>query len=216
LTRVLAVPGALFPDPGTARDWLRQELSGQEYQESLMERFRRWFDELLDTVSSATGGGLDPVVALILLALLAAGIALALSRLRANPTSGADSRAVFSEARLTAAEHRGRAHAALAQEQWGEAAVEAVRALAAGLVERGLVPEQTDITVHELGERAATLFPDRRDRLEAMARVFDETRYGARPADEDAARAVVDLELELATAIPDRDRGRGAVSAVPR
>jgi hypothetical protein len=216
LTRALSVPGALFPDPGTARDWLRQELSGQEYQESLVERFQRWVGELLDKLSSATGGGLNPVVALVLLALLAGGIALALSRLRANPSSVADDRAVFSETRLTAAEHRGRAHAALVQSQWGEAAVEAVRALAAGLVERGLVPEQSDVTVHELGERAAALFPDRSARLEAMARVFDETRYGARPPDEDAARAAVDLELELASEVPDRDRGRGPVSAVPR
>jgi hypothetical protein len=216
VTRVAALPGVLFPDPGTAREWLRQELAGQEYQESLVERFRRWFGELLDTVSSVTGGGLDPVLALVLLALLAAGIAFALSRLRANPTSEAADRAVFSEARLTAEEHRGRAHAALAQGRWGEAVVEAVRALAAGLVERGLVPEQADVTVHELGERAAALFPDRGAALEAMARVFDETRYGGRPADEDAARAAVHLELELASEAPDRERGRGPVSAVPR
>ena len=136
----------------------------------------------MNTLLSSTGGGLNPVVALVLLALLAAGIAFALSRLRANPTSVSPDHTVFSEARQTAQEHRRRAEAALSRAQWGEAVVEGVRAMASGLVERGLVPEQADVTVHEISERASALFPGCRERLEEMSRVFDLTRYGARPA----------------------------------
>lgn len=210
------VSGALFPDPGTAHDWLREELSRPEYQESLVERFNRWFNHLLDSILSSTGAGLNPVVALVALALLAAGVAFALSRLRANPTSGAQDAAVFSEARQSAEEHRRRAHAALDQEQWGEAVVEGVRALAAGLLERGLMPEQQGVTVHEISERAGALYPGSEARLEAMSLVFDETRYGDRPADEHRARAVVDLELDLGTRSPERASVSGPVSAVPR
>lgn len=211
------LPGALSPDPDTARRWLRDELSGPDYQESFAERVTRWFNDFMDSVFSMAGpGGLDPVLGLVLLALLAGGVALALSRLRANPTSGAPDAAVFSEARQSADEHRRRAHVALEQAQWAEAVVESVRALAAGLVERGLIPEQSGVTVHEISQRASTLFPAHLTRLEEMALVFDETRYGDRPAQEPQARAVVELERDLATRSPEESGARAPVSAVPR
>lgn len=212
-----AAPTALFPDPGTAREWLGRELSRPEYQESLADRFARWFDRILNAAGEVGGaGGLNPVVALVLLALLVGGIALVLSRLRANPTSGAAGSAVFSEARLTAEEHRRRAHTALSRQGWGEAVIEAVRALAADLVERGLVPEQSGVTVHELSDRATALFPAHAQRLEATARVFDETRYGDRTADGHQAREAVQLEEELSGRSPETGGPRTPVSAVPR
>ena len=212
-----ATPGTLFPDPETGRDWLRQELSRPEYQESFLERFTRWFNEMVESVRVATGtGGLNPVVALVLLALLVGGIAFLLSRLRANPAPATTSAAVFSEAPLTAAEHRRRAHGALAREHWGEAVIESVRALAAGLVERGLMPEQSGVTVHEISSRAAELFPDRRTQLETMSSVFDETRYGDRPADESRARDVVGLEEELGSRTARETGVRTPANVVPR
>jgi hypothetical protein len=212
----MVATGALFPDPDTAHDWLRRELSRAEYRESLSERFSRWFNNLIDDLAAATQGhGLSPVAALVLLALLAGGIALVLSRLRANPAPAGASAAVFSEARQTADEHRRRADAALQREEWGEAVVEAVRALAAGLVERGLMPEQSGVTVHEISERAGELFPREVQGLEAMSLVFDETRYGDRPPDEGRAREVVELERELGTRTPESG-ARGTTIAVPR
>ncbi len=213
-----ATPGVLFPDPEPARDWLRTELSRPEYQESLLERFTRWFNELVESVREATGtgGGLSPLLALFLLALLVGGIAFALSRLRANPTPATTGAAVFSEKPLTAQEHRDRAHAALSGEQWGDAVIESVRALAAGLVERGLMPEQSGVTVHEISARAAELFQDRSLRLETMSTVFDETRYGDRPADEARARDVVELEEELATRGARETGVRTPANVVPR
>lgn len=212
-----ATPGALFPDPGTARDWLSRELSRPEYQESLLERFSRWFDDLLNSASEAAGqGAMSSVVALVLLLVLVTGIALALSRLRANPTQAAPGSAVFSDPRLTAAEHRRLARTALDQEQWGAAVVESVRALAAGLVERGLMPEQPGVTIHEISDRAAAVFPAHGPRLEVAARAFDETRYGDRPADERQARATVELEQELGAADPEATGARSPATAVPR
>lgn len=212
-----AALGALFPDPDTARDWLGRELSRAEYQESLADRFARWFNRLLNAAGEVGGaGGLSPVLALVLLALLVAGIALALSRLRANPTSRMPGSEVFSEARLSAEGHRSRARVALSSQDWDQAVVEAVRALAAGLVERRLAPEQPGVTVHELGDRASALFPAHVQRLEAAARIFDETRYGDRPAAEDQAREVVQLEEELSGRTPMPGGPRGPTNAVPR
>ena len=213
-----AMPGSLFPDPETAREWLQDELARPEYQEPLLERVARWFNDLVETVrdATATGGGLSRLIALVLLALLVAGVAMALSRLRANPTLPPAGAAVFSDAPETAAEHRRRANAALRQERWGEAVIESVRALASGLVERDLMAELSGVTAHEISWRAAELFPDHRRRLETMSAVFDETRYGDRPADEARARDVVQLEAELGSRSPEGTGARGPTNMVPR
>ena len=68
----------------------------------------------------------------------------------------------------------------------------------------------------ELLKGAAELFPDHRPRLETMSSVFDETRYGDRPACEARARAAVELETELGSRNPDGTGARGPVSMVPR
>jgi hypothetical protein len=197
---------------------LQEELSRPDYQEPLLERLARWFDDLVGSARDATaaGGGLSRLVALLLLALLVVGVAVALSRLRANPTPASSGTAVFSESPETAAEHRHRANAALRQERWGEAVIEAVRALASGLVERDLMAEQPGVTVHEISGRATELFPSHQRRLEAMSAIFDETRYGDRVADEARARDVVALEAELGARNPDGSDARGPAMVVPR
>ena len=213
-----ALPGSLFPDPDTAREWLQEELARPDYQEPLLERVARWFDDLVDAVqdATATSGGLSQLIALVLLALLLVFVVVALSRLRANPAQPTSGTAVFSDAPETAAEHRRRANDALRQERWAEAVIESVRALASGLVERDLMAEQSGVTAHEISWRAAELFPGHRQRLETMSAVFDETRYGDRPADEVRARDVVELEAELGSRIPGATAARGPVNVVPR
>jgi len=219
VTRVWTLmPGSLFPDPETAREWLQDELARPEYQEPFLERLARWFNELVGSARDATdtSGGLSRLVALLLLVLLVVGVAVALSRLRANPTPPSSGTAVFSEAPETAQEHRRRAKAALQQERWDEAVIEGVRALASGLVERNLMSEQAGVTAHEISWRAAELFPSHQRRLETMSAVFDETRYGDRAAGEAQARDVVGLEAELGSRTPEGTGPRGPAMVVPR
>ena len=212
------LPGALFPDPGTGRDWLREELSRPEYQEGLLERVSRWFRSLLDGVqeAAASSGGFSPLVGIVLLVVLVAVGAFLLSRLGANPSRAEADGQVFTETRLDAQEHRRRATAALERSDWDEAVVESVRALAAGLFERGLVQENDQVTVHEVTEGAAALFPNLRERLAEVGEVFDATRYGDRAADEAPARAAAALEAEVARSTPGTTTGQGPVAAVPR
>jgi hypothetical protein len=212
------VPGSFLPDPESARELLQDELARPEYQEPFLERVARWFNELVDAArdATATSGGLSQLAALFLLALLVVGVAVALSRLRANATPAKSAAAVFSDAPETAEEHRRRANVALRQELWGEAVIESVRALASGLVERNLMPEQSGVTVHEIAWRAAELFPGHRSRLETMSAVFDETRYGERVADEARAREVVTLEAELGSRSPEGSGARVPAIVVPR
>jgi hypothetical protein len=217
-TLLTGVPRSFFPDPETARELLREELARPDYQEPFLERLARWFNELVDSArdATATSGGLSQLAALVLLALVVVGIALALSRLRANPTPAKSGAAVFSDAPETSEEHRRRANAALRQQRWGEAVIESVRALASGLVERNLMPEQSGVTAHEISRRAAELFPRHESRLETMTAVFDETRYGERAADEARARELVALEAELESCSPEGSGARGPAIVVPR
>jgi hypothetical protein len=78
------------------------------------------------------------------------------------------------------------------------------------------MPEQSGVTVHEIGWRAAELFPAHQRRLETMTAVFDETRYGERAADEARAREVVALEAELGALGPEGSGARGPALVVPR
>ena len=98
-----AVPRSLFPDPESARELLQDELARPEYQEPFLERVARWFNDLVDSArdATATTGGLSQLAALVLLALLVVGVAVALSRLRANPTPSKSGTAVFSDAPLS-------------------------------------------------------------------------------------------------------------------
>ena len=208
----------LAPGPDQAREWLGEELSRSEYRESWVERFVRWVNDVIDQLAEAVGraGQINPFVAIALTIVVAALLALVLSRLRRNVTVAEHGNAVFTQARQTAAEHRQAAGAALEQARWDEAVVESVRALAAGLVERGLVAEQADITVHELAESAAALYPSLGGRLRRTGVVFDETRYGDRPADEDRAREAVALEQEISRRTPETPATRMPATAVPR
>ena len=210
-------PWALVPDPDQARRWLADELSRSEYQESWVERFGRWVNDLLDTLSRASGslGHLNPLLAAVLALVLVALLTFALSRLRRNAALPGGGSAVFAEVRQGAGEHRAAARAALEQGHW-EAVVESVRALAAGLVERGLVPEQTDLTVHELTDNASGLYPSLAGRLRRTGVAFDETRYGDRAANEERAREAVALEEQVSRQAPETSGGRAPVSAVPR
>jgi hypothetical protein len=218
LVGAVPAPTALRPDPGTARDWLREELSHREYHESLLQRVGHWFDELIGGLRDATtsSGGLGTAIAVVVLVVLATALALLLSRLRRNAPGRVEESTVFSEGREPGGVHRRRAREALHAGRWEEAVVESVRAITSGFFELGLVPEHLDVTVHEVSETGAALFPDQGDRLRATARAFDDTRYGERAATEQQAREAVALDGDLDGLAPDRAGVRGPVSAVPR
>jgi hypothetical protein len=117
---------------------------------------------------------------------------------------------------MSAADHRALAERAVARGDWDATVVESVRALAAGLFERGLVVEETGATAHEIAATAGQSFPVERERLDRAAGAFDETRYGARPAREPRAREIVALEEELRTTPARRGATPAPVAAVPR
>lgn len=205
----------LDPGPDEAREELARELARAEYQEPLLQRVLGWLSDLVATATTA-GAGMGAGAWLVVLLVLVAALALALSRLRRSPvrrTTGPA--AVFGETRRRAADHEAAARAAYDARRWDEAVVEAVRALAVALTDRGLLPEQPGLTMHELVAEASGRFPAERAALQATGRAFDEVRYGDRAADEAAAQAALGLVARLAAASPVV-RQAGTVDAVPR
>ena len=133
---------ALLPDPEPARDLLARELAKPEYQPTLVERFERWLGDLLDRVfgSTVSGSGPGPVVATVLLVLLVGLVVLVLTRLQRSSAAPSGPAEVFPDGRLTAERYRELARLAREEGRWDDAVVESVRALAAGLLERGAAP----------------------------------------------------------------------------
>ena len=198
----------LDPGPDEARRLLARELDRPEYREPLLQRVLGWLSDLLATAAEG-GDGLGRAASVAVLLLLVGAAVLLLTRLRRGPARAAAPAAVFGEVRLGVAEHRAAARAAYDDGRWDDAVVEAVRALAAGLGDRGIVGEQRGVTVHEVVAAAGARFPAARADLTTLGVSFDEVRYGDRHADEPTARAALDLEGRVAAATP------AATAAVP-
>lgn len=197
----------LDPDREEARRILSQELTDPAYQlrESLLLRAWRWITDRLPSldISGSLPSWTTWVVLLAVLVAAAAIIAFATrdrwTRARQAPhVLGA----VLDEVGLSAADYRARAAAAAARGDHGGALLDGYRALAAGAVERTLVPDRPGATAHEVAVALAPSFPDQAPALTRAADAFDAVRYGGRRAAAETARAVLDLERAIATGTP--------------
>lgn len=204
-------------DPDRARELLQRELSRSRYQESLVERFQRWFSELLDSLGdAASGSGALGVVAAVVVALvLVALLGFALSRLRRDGGRERVAATVFAERRCDAAQHRRDAEAALAAGRHDDALLEAVRALTAGLVERELLGDALGLTVLEVTATASARFPDHAADLQRLRVSFEDTRYGERRADAATAREALRVEELVRRSEPTRAGRVAPAPAVP-
>jgi Domain of unknown function (DUF4129) len=209
----------LRPAPGPARAWLERELSRPEYQQSLLDRFLGWLQDLWTVLvdgaqgTSSHSAGAAVLVTVVLLALVAALV----GRLRTDPAAPAGVDATLTVSDVSAEEHRARAAEALAAGDPSRALVEAYRALATRAVRRGLVEARPGLTAHELATDLAPRFPEHRDALLGAAGSFDQVFYGEQPVTGAAATAVLALDDALRVARPsspsEHDNG---LPAVPR
>jgi hypothetical protein len=208
------------PGPDEARRWVGEELDKAAYQEGLVERLRRWLDELLTRLQIAAedAGSLSTAAAVLLAVLLLALGALLVSRVRREPTGPNGGDAPLGPAGVDADEHRRTAERALEQGELDRAVVEAFRAIAVRAVQRGVLVERPDLTAHELAAELGPRFPDQALALERAAALFDQVFYGDQQAAAQDARALLGLDGELARARPrvPGETPTAAGSAVPR
>ncbi len=201
-----AVP--VVPDPDTARDAARDELTDPAYRSQEPTLFERVTDKIVDrlgdlfgrTADSAPGGRWSLV---LLTALILLGLWALRARLGKLAGTGRRTAEVFGETVRTAAEHHADADAALAAGDLDTAVTERFRALVRGLEERGLFEPWPGRTAHEAGEEGGRLLPSCAAALRAAARVFDEVRYGGRAATRAGHDTVADADRAARAARPE-------------
>lgn len=191
MTAQLSLPLTLRLDPpldpsgDEARGQLRRELVRPEYHDAnLLERISDGLDRLIaNTVDAASGSHpLTVAVAVAVALLLATGIILLVSRARRTARAGTTDAPAFADEVVTADELRARAEAALAAGDPAAALIDAFRAIAVRQIERGRIDDLPQATAHELAGALASTFTEQGAALRRGADLFDQVRYGDRPA----------------------------------
>jgi hypothetical protein len=195
------VSGQGGPDIGRvhARELARRELARSIYRPSLLSR---WWHDITHWLSSA-GGGLNAwgvlALAVIVLALIAVTVAVLGPARTGRRRPG---QAVLGDQPRHADDYRAAADRLAAARDYSAAIAERVRAIAADLEARGVLPPGPARTAIELATAAGHAFPALADELTAAAHLFDEVRYGGRPGSERAYMRVRDLDISLRSAAP--------------
>jgi hypothetical protein len=200
--RVAAVASSTTPDEARerlGRELLRPEYHEQNLLERMVEAVERWFAQAVEGAAQLSYASLAGAL-LVGLALVLA-LAAVLSRLhRSRRARALRPGAAFGEVRLSAAEHRRSAEEALAREAYAECVTEAFRAAVLRPVETGALVERPGSTASELAADLGRLdvSPDgaRRQRVRALASVFDAVVYGHRPATPEQAREALAVDAE--------------------
>jgi hypothetical protein len=185
VTALLAVAAQVpvQPDADQGRAWARAELAGPEYEHpSLIRRVLEWLLARLQDLPLPHGTG-TAITGTLLIAALVVLLAWALRRaggpFARRRVAGED---VFDDAARSAAWHRSTADAAAAAGDLRTAVLERFRAVVRELEERAVLAERPGRTADEAAQTAADRLPGLGERLIAAARVFDDVRYGDRPA----------------------------------
>jgi hypothetical protein len=168
-----------------------------------------WLNRLFRDAQGLPGGWWGFVVLIALAALL---VSMVLTRIgpvararRRGPGPGAVARP------RTARQHRDAAGRLAEAGDYAAAICERVRAIAAELDERGVLPPRIGRTADEFAAEAGRALPPHAAELLGAARLFDEVRYGRRAG----TRPGYDRVAALDTRIGHSARGHGAASGAP-
>lgn len=182
-----------------ARELARRELARSIYRPSLASR---WWHDITHWFSSVSGG-LNVWGVLTLAVIVLAAIAVTVAVLGPARTGRrVPGRAVLGDWPRHADDYRAAADRLAATGDYRAAIAERVRAIAADLETRGVLPPGPGRTAIELASDAGRAFPAMADELTAAAHLFDEVRYGGRPGNERAYARVKDLDMSLRAAAP--------------
>ena len=160
--------------------------------ERVLRWLQEWLQEALDRVGSAAPGGWLGLLGLVALVVVAALIV----RWRMGPVTGSAAVTFTVDPGTSAAEYRLRAEQAASAGRWDVAVSERMRALVRTGQERGLIHAQPGWTADEVAAALGAALPAAAPVLADAARIFDDVRYGGRPATaaaHEAVRAADDL-----------------------
>ncbi len=205
-----AVP--VEPSREEARRWAVEELARKEYAaqrpgilQQLLDWVMEWLGKLTGTAATGQNGSLFAILAgvvlvLVVVAVLVAGRTVARARQAAEP-------AVFDSEGGTSRTHRDAADDAAARGDWRTAVVERFRAVVRELEERAVLAPQPGRTADEAAAEASRWLPALASGLGRAARLFDDVRYGDRPADAAGDAVLRDLHDRVRAARPAHGGG---------
>ncbi len=191
---------ALDPSPTDARSKLRQELLKPEYDDgNLLTRIVNWFLRQFDggLATASTSPILTTIAAVAIFALLVAGGAWLAARARRTAQTALRSGPLVADVRVTAAEYRHRAQAALAANDFNTAVIEGFRAIARQQIESGRIEDLPQATAREVGALLASNFTEHSPALIGAALLFDSVLYGDHQASRDEASNLIALDDQL-------------------
>lgn len=199
VARLLDAP--LDPSGDEGRSWLRRELLDPAYHRS--DPFGEFVDWLMRTFQRGLGTASDAppltvAAALVVLLALVLGVIVLLGRTRRDRQGSAPRPVMLQGESVTAAELRARAERAMTEGRYGDAAVDAFRAVAVRQHEQGRLELTPGATAHDIAAVLVCVFPGQRQGIDDGARVFDEVHYGEHPAGSRQAAGVLALDDELA------------------
>ncbi|HYJ75803.1 MAG TPA: DUF4129 domain-containing protein [Kineosporiaceae bacterium] len=186
------------PDAEQGRAWARAELAGPQYEHaSLLRRALEWLLDRLQDLPLPHGSG-TAVTGTLLVAVLLALLMWAVRR--AGGPLGRGRKAtqdVFDDGTRSAAWHRAAADTAAAAGDLRTAVLERFRTVVRELEERAVLADQPGRTAGEAARAAADRLPALGGQLTAAARIFDDVRYGDRPATAAMDEALRELDAAL-------------------
>ena len=213
----------LVPDGDEARRQAEAELSKSEYdaaEPTLIDRVARAVTDFIGSLFSGEGPPGIGAIILVVIALIAVVLIviafIVWGRPRAIQRAAAAYAPLFGDDDTrSATELRAEAHSRAAAGEWGEAIILRTRALARGLLERGIVDPPPGATVHAFARAATRAYPENASDFDDVADAFDDVRYLRRTGTHDAYDRVTALDESIARTSPPRSTLVAAPSGTP-
>ena len=196
-----AVPGGPAVTRQQGQRLARAELSKEMYHSGipLTERIAQAIARLLNGAAVTVGR-----TGLIVLAAVAA-IVVVVVMAWIGPVARSRSRGrdpLLAPSQASARDHRQQAERMAAAGDYTAAIIESVRAIAVELEARGILPPRVGRTADEFAAEASRPLPDHAASLMAVARLFDDVRYGQRAGTAAGYRQVRDVDAAIQAARP--------------
>jgi uncharacterized protein DUF4129 len=206
---VLATPAGSRPGIGrrAAQQLARAELSKPIYHQHtplpqrIIAAILRWLSDIFRTASGTVPGGWWGLVALAaFVVIVTAGL---LAWIGPVTRTRRGSRPLTPEGKArTARDHRHDAQRLAQAGDYAAAIRECVRAIAAELDERGVLPPRAGRTADEFAVEAGQALPAHALALREAARLFDEVCYGQRPGTRAGYEQLRELDKQVMVSAP--------------
>jgi type II secretory pathway pseudopilin PulG len=193
----------------TGQRLARRELAEVSFWQRVIDRLARLFSN----AQTAVPGGWFGLVALAVIAVLV--VTAIIFWVRPARTRRDRTRSVLSGESVTARDYRLAAERLAADGDYAGAIVQTVRAIAADLDERGVLPPKPGRTADELAAEAGRELPSLAADLRAATGLFDDVRYGDRQASLAGYELVSRVDADVLAARPAREPAAPALAGSP-